>query len=316
MSKSAVAGLLLALWVVLLIGCSSGNDQTVFDWVLERAVWNDAGTRLAFTALGGNGLAYIYSVDDGGGNRVLLTQSDDDDDLTDEGGKQPAWSPDGANIAIVASRGTGSQSLYLIDSSGGSNTSEVPVTNPATVGADVQPNWISNTSLIFATTKGTPGGRWDIYSINSNGTGLAAVIAIAGDKQWPDQRGTVVVYQKLVSDPLNDTAIALWDTAAPGETIVANASNTNGFRDEHPSFNPAGTRIVFTSDRNGTFDIWAMDANAAGTNLTQLTSGQSSDGYPVFSRDGTRIVFLRDQEVWTMNADGTNQEQVTQVFQQ
>ena len=58
-------------------------------------------------------------------------------------------------------------------------------------------------------------------------------------------------------------------------------------------------------DRNGTFDIWAMDANAGGTGLTQLTSGQASDGYPVFSADGTRIVFIRDQEVWTMDADGT-----------
>ena len=320
MSKSVVAGLLLALVVVLVAGCGGGNNQKVFDWALERAVWNSDGSRIAFTALGGNSLDYIYSVDGSGGSRSLLTQSDNDADLTDEGGKQPAWSPNGASIAMTATRGappTASQSIYVIDASGGSTTSEVAVTNPATGGADAQSNWIDNSSLVFVSTKGTAGGVWDLFRINSNGTGRAPVFAVPStvDIQWPDQRGTKVVYQKLMGDPINDTAIAFYDTVGLTETVVG-STDTNGFRDEHPSFNSLGTRIVFASNRNGTFDIWIMDANAGGTNLAQLTSGQASDGYPVFSRDDTKIVFMRDQEVWTKDLASGNEAQVTQVYAQ
>jgi len=47
------------------------------------------------------------------------------------------------------------------------------------------------------------------------------------------------------------------------------------------------------------------------TELRQLTSG-TSDGMPGWSPDGSKLVFVRqgtggDSELWTMNADGTNQ---------
>lgn len=311
MSKVAVAGLLLALSAMMLAGCGGGNQQKVFHVVLERAVYNDLGTRIAFTALGGNRLDYVYSISDAASSLVLLTQTDNDTDLTDEGGKQPAWSPDGTKFAIVASRGTGGQALYLIDPVGGSNVSEVVVTNPAVVGADAEPNWIDNSSLIYVSTKG--GSGWDIYTINSNGTANTLVVPTAEDKQWPDIRGTKIVYQRRIGAQGVDTAICVWDTAAPGETVLG-GTGANGFRDEHPSFNPTGTKIAFTSNRNGSFDIWTM--NADGTVPTQLTFGQPSDGYPVYSRDGLRIVFIRDQEVWTMlAADGSDLKQITQVFQ-
>jgi Tol biopolymer transport system component len=327
MSKMVVALLLLALGVALLAGCSGGNDQKVFDWAVDRAAWNGAGSRVAFAALGGNGHPYVWSVDQDGGNRSLLTQSDNDSDLTDEGGNQPAWSPDSADIAIVTSRGTGSQSLYLIDGTGGSNTSEVAITNPATSGADAQPNWVYNppttapyTQLVYVSTKGTVNGLWKPFIVTTSPASIVPVFTTDPSPgvsvQWPDKNGNTVVYQKGMSSRDNDTAIGIYNISTDTEVIPTPTTATNGFRDEQPSLSPTGARIAFSSNRNGSFHIYIMDANGAGSNLTQLTFGSSTDGCPVWSRDGLKILFTRDSEIWSVNVDLTNLHQITQVYEQ
>lgn len=64
-----------------------------------------------------------------------------------------------------------------------------------------------------------------------------------------------------------------------------------------------GERVVF--DLLG--DLWSIPL--AGGVAKRLTSGASWDGQPSFSPDGTRIAFTSDrggnENVWTMNADGT-----------
>ncbi|HSG82210.1 MAG TPA: hypothetical protein VLC48_08175, partial [Gemmatimonadota bacterium] len=50
-----------------------------------------------------------------------------------------------------------------------------------------------------------------------------------------------------------------------------------------------GSKIVFTSLRNGDLDIYVMDAD--GSNVVQLTDELGYDGGPFFSYDGTKIVY-------------------------
>lgn len=73
-------------------------------------------------------------------------------------------------------------------------------------------------------------------------------------------------------------------------------------------------KIVFQSDRDGDWEIYAM--NADGSNLVQLTQNSSADEYPVWSPDGTQIAFKSDRggnfDIYLMNADGTEQRAVTQ----
>jgi Tol biopolymer transport system component len=57
--------------------------------------------------------------------------------------------------------------------------------------------------------------------------------------------------------------------------------------------------------------------NSDGTGLTQLTKDPSNHGDPVWSPDGSKISFGSDSEggrkvnIFTINADGTNRQQVT-----
>ena len=98
---------------------------------------------------------------------------------------------------------------------------------------------------------------------------------------------------------------------------------------------PDGRTIVFTSLKDGDLDLYTM--NVDGTNVRRLTTQPGYDGGAFFSPDGTKIVYRawhptdstelatyrallaqrlvrpNRMEIWTMNADGSNQRQVTNL---
>ena len=101
------------------------------------------------------------------------------------------------------------------------------------------------------------------------------------------------------------------------------------------TLSPDGRTIVFTSLKDGDLDIYTM--NVDGSNIRRLTTAPGYDGGPFFSPDGKRIVYrayhptdstelrtYRDllrremvrpnkMEIWVMNADGSDQRQITNL---
>ncbi|MBI5764614.1 MAG: PD40 domain-containing protein [Planctomycetes bacterium] len=63
------------------------------------------------------------------------------------------------------------------------------------------------------------------------------------------------------------------------------------FNDAQPVFSPDGTRIAFTSDRSGQWDVWMMDSS--GRNPTQLTNSPMPELHPSWSPDGEQLVYCR-----------------------
>ena len=84
-------------------------------------------------------------------------------------------------------------------------------------------------------------------------------------------------------------------------------------RDEDPAWSPDGTKIAFTSLRDGSLEIYVM--NADGTGQHNLTKHGGDDSQPTWSLDGARIAFTSNRggndNIHWMNADGTGQVRLT-----
>jgi TolB protein len=78
-----------------------------------------------------------------------------------------------------------------------------------------------------------------------------------------------------------------------------------------PAYSPDGSRIAFASAREGTLDVYVM--NADGSDTRRLTSTPANDGQPTWSPDGRQIAFQRDDgdHIYVMRSDGSGVRRLT-----
>lgn len=72
-----------------------------------------------------------------------------------------------------------------------------------------------------------------------------------------------------------------------GQLVLSNAS------DIHPRWSPDGSRLAFSSNRTGRYEIWTVAAD--GGDPRQVTDGPGDKTWPVWSPDGGRILFTHVQ---------------------
>ncbi|MBT3362751.1 MAG: hypothetical protein HN929_03180 [Chloroflexi bacterium] len=108
-------------------------------------------------------------------------------------------------------------------------------------------------------------------------------------------------------DPYPDIFIMNDDGTNIVQLTDNNANNTS------PCLSPDGSKIAFSSDRDGDMNIYSMDVN--GSNVVRLTNSASQDFSPSWSPDGAKIVFSSfgnsETTLHVMNADGTSQTLLT-----
>jgi Tol biopolymer transport system component len=95
--------------------------------------------------------------------------------------------------------------------------------------------------------------------------------------------------------------------ASPGANPVL--LTTDPANDFNPTWSADGTTIGFVSDRDGKWEIYAMNADGSGeARITDdIAYDCTYDDTLAWSPDGSRIAFARDLQIWLMNADGTGQ---------
>jgi Tol biopolymer transport system component len=97
--------------------------------------------------------------------------------------------------------------------------------------------------------------------------------------------------------------------SAPPTCLIASTQ-----RDSSPQYSPDGNKIVFSSKRSGSSEIWVC--NSDGSAPVQLTSfGGAGVGTPRWSSDGSRIAFDSTQaghtDIYVINAAGGLPQRLT-----
>jgi Tol biopolymer transport system component len=161
--------------------------------------------------------------------------------------------------------------------------------------------------LAFALKDGS--GVSNIYSVKPNGNGLVRLTNTTANDLCPDysRDGRLITF---CSD--RSGSFQIWAMNADG----SNAHMvTNGNRFIFPDYSPDASKIVFSGTASSTDvnqNVYVV--NADGTGLAQLTV-DGNNQFPTFSPNGKKIAFTSDrtgvEQVWVMNADGSNQTQLS-----
>lgn len=105
-------------------------------------------------------------------------------------------------------------------------------------------------------------GNWDIYTINTDGTGKTQLTTDTSDDRSayfsPD--GSKIVF---VSDRTGNNDI--WLMTADGSNKVQLTTSTSD--DITPSWSPDGSKIVFMSDRSRNYDVWVMELSTVSVSV-------------------------------------------------
>ncbi|GEM_PF-2772424 len=219
----------------------------------------------------------------------------------------PSWSPDGC---IAFSRGG---TLHTLTPDGQVRT----LPGDGQGGFFGKSAWSPDgTRLAFAHAPAASAPS-EIYVANADGTGMTRLTQTGGNDApaWlPD--GKRIVFQGMEPG------------AAFGSLFVMNADGTGMARlatggdpapvagsDTEPAWSPNGTKVAFTSGRNGASLLYLM--NADGSGVTPLT--EDGGDHAAWSADGSQILFhsLRGGQhggaIWTMGVDGSNQRQLSSL---
>jgi TolB protein len=219
--------------------------------------------------------------------RHVFVADADGSDRTDLGlGSNPAWSPDGTEIAFTLW-----PDIWVMNADG---TQRRQVTDdPSSTHRVGEPTW-------------SPDGTQIAFNANNQDIWVVNVAAgAASQTEILNYRTLRVTVGELAWSSLSDKILFgtsdIWSINPNGSNPI-NLTNTPDKYERYPDWKPDGTRIVF--ERGQPEEIWTMDPD--GTDQVNITpvGGANAVSHPAWSPDGTKVVFTWGG-IRIMNPDGT-----------
>ncbi len=221
------------------------------------------------------------------GNVWVLTQ--DAFKQTSSGGKnrQPAWSPDGRQVAFVKMNGSSSD-LWVMNADGSSARAVTQLNGGAGRSSHwaFQPAWSPDGKLLAYTSEEA---TFDLalWIIGADGSGrrqLAALDAYTGGIDTPtwSPDGTRIAFTAY-----RGGLPQIWSLGLKTGAWAQLSKNAGGAYDA--SWSPDGAHLAYVGRENGKNDIWVVDED--GTNPVRITTNGWSRS-PAWSPDGSRLGYL------------------------
>ncbi|HYN02449.1 MAG TPA: protein kinase [Vicinamibacteria bacterium] len=279
-----------AVWKTPRLG---GSATHLVANALDPAISPD-GSRVAFARTGSAGYNRI-AVASLAAPTLATFLTHDEDGLWDH--RQPAWSPDGREIAYADAR-----NLWLVPAAGG-RAGRVT----SSPGPDGEPAWSPDGNFLFYSSY-----RDDtlaLWRVPVRGGVPARVTLGTGPEVEPSLAGSRLAF----STYLSNMDVVLFDLRS-GER-----QRLPGLRTEStPALSPDGSQVVFNSDRGGTVDLWSQ-ALAGGRpvgSVRRLTDDVATENLPTVSPDGRWLAFGRvlsgQRDIWIMPLAGGLARRITE----
>ncbi len=163
--------------------------------------------------------------------------------------------------------------------------------------ADVTPHTSLAGQIVFASDRD---GNFEIYTMDPFGGNQTRMTNHPARDSWPNFRpdGAKIVFVSDRDNPAGD--IYVMDNvplALPARLTNGNSGALAPFTNTEPHFSWDGSKIAFTSNRDGNNQIYILDLSTSVQ--TRLTNNNFDDHHPSFMLDG-RILF-------TSNRSGNNE---------
>lgn len=227
----------------------------------------------------------------------------------------PSISRDGRTLAFCRTTMSGTCDIYLVRLDASVRPSGEPVQltfeNHHITGLDFTAD---GREIVFSSDRSGKNGLWRIHA--SGGTPqLFALVSGGAMNPNVSRRADRLVYVEQTG------ASTIWRIPVSGSASGTNEAGPflSSSRDEQaPQFSPDGGRVVFGSDRSGSWEIWG--AAADGSNASQLTTFGLSAGadYPAWSPKSDRLAFevyshtTNRFEIYSMALGGSQPQRLTE----
>jgi len=299
---------MLAVWVLALVGTTYTAEAK--DSLPENG-------KIAFISYLDPAHA-LYTVEPDGSNpRQLLN---DTDMVVDSA----VWSPDGTKIAFSHTRGPSGFSRISVMNADGSDLRHLYTT---TIRSPPEPTWSPDGTKV-AFHSALPGRGMDIFVMDPDGSNLNNLTGVGNWRGGglapafsPDGKQICFLRDTGMTNPPTGLYVMDADGSDPSVYIKVDPEILPRDIQFRCTWSPDGTKIAFSLSPE--HEVFVINADGGrfsqGTisKYTNLTSNSASDEVPDWSPDGKKIAFASDRDgdydIYTMDADGSDVAQVTNL---
>jgi Tol biopolymer transport system component len=225
------------------------------------------------------------------------------------GGSCPAFSPDGTHLAFC-SKQDGKTELYLADSNGANPRRLSDQLAGCGCSPDAHLAW-------------SPDGKWISLPVgegDNSQPGYDIYVVSVSDGQAINLTNSPQRYGGLLWDPDNQSLLFSGTLDGKADIYRVNIRDQkiaplsgSPITGAASDWSPDGKKLLYYADSGGgNFDIFLLPEDVQ---PVRLTDAAGFDSYPAWFPDGQKILFVSERdgnkEIYVMNADGSNQTNLT-----